>query len=201
MGKAIKDAARTRSLGFRNWMQSAYSRGKNDAKELELRRRFSIWKNVRETRAKHVNVWTEAISIIGALLAIALAVSLLLPTFTGTFQIVFEDTDPDTIPTVSQQGLTALIFVSAALGAFIVWFTADASKRGRGIIRSVGKLFLFAALSFALFMLLSPLLPDIRFSTSSYYIYLKWVTLLSFMAGSMAFVTADVLGLIYLWRF
>ena len=201
MRKATKEVVGIISLRLRKWMHSVYIRGKNDAKELELRRRFSIWKNVQERKTKHVNVWTEAISTIGVLLSMALAGSLLFPMFTGIFQIVFQDANPDTIPSVSQQGLTALIFVSAALGAFIVWFTADASKQGRGIIRYVGKLFLFAALAFSLFMLLSPLMPDIRSSTNAYDIYLKWVTVLSFMLGSVAFVVADVLGLVYLWRF
>jgi len=201
MRKTTKEAVGVASLRLKNWTHSVYIRGKNDAKEVELRRRFSIWKNVQERRTKHINVWVEAASTIGALLAIALAGSLVFPTLAGIVNIIFEEASPDTIPSISQQGLTALIFVSAALGAFIVWFTADASKTGRTTIRWVGKLFLFSALSFSLFMLLSPLLPDIVSSTQPYYVYLKWVTVLSLMAGSTAFGFADVLGLVYLWRF
>jgi hypothetical protein len=203
---ANREVVRMMKLGFRrfwSWLKSKSTpvimRAKNDAEELRLRVRVSRWRDVQER--KHVNVWIQAGSTIAIIVVAVLAVFLVFPMFGGMVKIVFQEADPNTVPSVSQEGLTGLIFVSAALGAFIVWFTRDSDKSGKRMLTYIGKLFLFAALAFSLFMLLSPLLPEITSETDPYSNFLRYATAISFIAGGVAFAMADVFGLVYLWRF
>jgi multisubunit Na+/H+ antiporter MnhB subunit len=190
---------RTMGLGLnwilRTWMRSAFIRAKNDWKELS--RSVSEWKNTRKRESEPVNVWISAFIIVGMILAVFLVFHMLV----GAIGIVFQEANPDTVPSISQEGLTGLILVSTGLGALMLWFTRVSNKSNRGRIKDIGKLFLFAALSFSLFMLLSPLLPYIRSNTDSYSNFLKVVTLISFMGGSISFAWATLLGLASLWRF
>lgn len=192
----LKEASKIMKA-FINWIRTAFIRAINDAKE--LLRSFSEWKNAQEKERKPINVWVFAFFLIISILAFFLV----LPMFGGIISIVFKQANPDNISPVSQEGLTGLIVVSAALGAFVLWFaehskTDESNKR---MIKFIGKLFLCAALSFSLFMLVSPLLPDIRSNTDLYSNFLKYVTAVSFIGGSVAFALADVFGLVYLCKF
>ncbi|MFC1927354.1 hypothetical protein ACFLW7_02100 [Chloroflexota bacterium] len=191
-------AVRTVGLGLiwilRTSMRAVYIRAKNDAEE--LRKSFSEWRNTRKREREPVNVWVSAFIIIGVILAAFLVLHMGL----GAIGIVFQEADPDTVPSVSQEALTGLILVSAGLGALMLWFTRVSNKSNRGRIKDVGRIFLFAALSLSLFMLLSPILPYIRSNTDLYGNFLKAVTVISFMGGSISFAWATLLGLAYLWR-
>lgn len=169
----------------------------DDAKDLF--KSIYKWKIAQDKEKKPLNVWVVAFLLIISFLAFFLV----LPMFGGIISIVFKEANPDTITSISQEGLTGLIVVSAALGAFVLWFaehsvTDESNKR---MIKFIGKLFLCAALAFSLFMLLSPLLPDIRSNTDLYSNFLKYVTAISFIGGSVTFALADVFGLVYLWKF
>jgi hypothetical protein len=170
-------------------------RAKNDAKE--LRRSVSEWENTRNRERTPVNVWVSAFMIIGAILASFLVLHML----AGAMGFVFQEASPDAVPSISPQALTGLIVVSTGLGALMLWFTRVSNKSNKGRIKDIGKLFLFAALSLSLFMLLSPLLTYIRLSTDSYSNFLKTVIFISFVGGSVSFAWATLLGLVYVWRF
>ena len=176
-------------------MRSIFIRGKNDWKELS--KSVSEWKNAQKKESKPVNVWVAAFMIVGAILAFFLV----FPIFGGIIEIVFQEANPDAVPSVSQEALTGLILVSTGLGALMLWFTAASNKSNKGTIKDIGKSFLFAALAFSLFMLLSPLLPYIRSNTDLYSNFLKYVTVISLIGASISFAWATLLGLVTLWRF
>lgn len=191
----MSKVVRTMNLGLKSWMHSVFIRGKNDWNELS--KGFSEWRDTQRKERKSLNVWVSAFIIIGMILATFLIFHMLI----GAIGIVFQEANPDTVPSISQETLTGLILVSTGLGALMLWFTRVSDKSNRGRIKDIGKLFLFAALSFSLFMLLSPLLPYIRLNTDSYSNFLKVVTFISFMGGSISFAWATLLGLASLWRF
>ena len=197
----LKEVVRIMNLGLnwilklRTWMRSAYIRAKNDGKE--LLKSISKWKNAQKKEGKPVNVWVAAFTII----IVILALFLVLPMILGVIEIVFQEANPDTVPSISHEALTGLILVSTGLGAFMLWFTAASNKSNKGRIKDIGKLFLFAALAFSLFMLLSPLLPDIRSNTDSYSNFLKYAATIFLIGGGLSFAWAALLGLVYLWKF
>ena len=185
------------NIGLRNRIRNVFIRMKNDAQALLSK--VSEWKTAQDKERKPVNVWVAAFLLIISILVFFLV----LPMFTGIISIVFEEADPDTIPQVSQEALTGLIVVSAALGAFVLWFAghSETNESDKRMIKFIGKLFLCAALTFSLFMLISPMLPDIRSSTDLYSNFLKYVTAISFIGGSISFAVADMFGLLYIWKF
>ena len=187
-------------------IRSISARLKDDMLELvsslSIKRRVSIWTSSQREYKKPLNIWKFAFFLVLSLGMGALAFYLVLPMIGGVISLVFKEVDSSNVPPISQEALSGLVVVSAALGAFILWFAEYPSKKNERhtrMIRYIGKLFLFAALSFSLFMLLSPLLPDIRSKTDSYSIFLRYVTGISFIGGSVSFAFADVFGLIYLW--
>ncbi|MBA7567717.1 hypothetical protein ES708_09433 [subsurface metagenome] len=186
---------------LQNLIRNILARLKNDAQDLV--RKSDISKGIAKKERKPINVWVAVfVSIVSFL-----AFYLVLPMFAGIISIVFKEVKPDSVPSISHEALIGLIIVSTALGAFILWFAAHPTEDGEkkkadvGMIKYIGKLFFFAALSFSLFMLLSPLLPSIKSSTAFYDNALKYVTVISFIGGSFSFAIADVLGLVYLWKF
>lgn len=190
MGKAV----RTIALGLRSRLCSIFVRVRNDTKE--LLGSVSEFRNAQDKERKPMNVWAGAFLVAVAILAGCLA----FPMFAGMADIVFPEAEPDTAAVVSHEAITGLILVSTALGALMVWFAADANRPGRSFVRFIGKLFLCAALAFSLFLLLSPLLPDISSSTDSYSRFLRYVTAISFIGGTASFAVADLFGLVYVWR-
>lgn len=183
---------------FKNWIRTISARVKSDT--LELVRNASKWKKAQRKDRKPLNIWVAVFLLGISILAFYLA----LPMFAGIISIVFKEANPSRVPSVSQEALTGLVVVSTALGAFVLWFAEHPSGRNKtdkGIIKYIGKLFLFAVLAFSLFMLVSPLLPDIRSKTDFYSNFLKYVTAISFIGGGISFAIADVLGLVYLWKF
>ena len=176
-------------------MRLASIRVKNDAKDL-LRSVFE-WKTAKKKETKPLNIFVAAFIIIMSILAIFLVY----PMLAGIIQITFQEANPDTVPSVSPEALTGLILVSTGLGALMLWFTAASNTSSKGIIKNIGKFFLFAALAFSLFMLLSQLLPDIRSNTDAYSNFLKYVAAISFIGGGVSFALATLLGLVSLWRF
>jgi len=185
----------------KNWIRSILVRLKNDGRD--LLKNINVSKSVATEERKPVNVWVVVFVCILSILAFYLV----FPAFAGIISIVFKEATPDSVASISHEALTGLIIVSTALGAFVLWFAqhpmgdGDKRKKDVAMIKYIGKLFLFAALSFSLFMLLSPLLPSIRSSTGFYENALKYVTVISFIGGSVSFAIADVLGLVYLWKF
>lgn len=185
---------------FKNWIRTILTRLKNDA--LDLVRNIAISKSIAKKESKPINVWVAILVCILSFFALYLVI----PMLGGIISIIFEEAKPDTAPFIVQEALTGLIMVSIALGALVLWFAAHPSEVGekkntdRGMIKYVGKLFLFSALSFSLFMLLSPTLPSIKSSIGFYENALKYVTVLSLIGGSVSFAIADLLGLLYLWK-
>jgi hypothetical protein len=167
------------------------------------KRRVSQWTSSQGEYKKPLNIWTFVFYLVLSLGTGVLAFYVVLPMLGGMVSLVFKAADSSNIRLVSQEAVTGLIVVSTALGAFVLWFAEHPSRKDRRhtrLVKYFGKLFLFAALSLSLFLLLSPLLPDIRSKTDSYSIFLRYVTGISFITGSVSFAFADVFGLIYLWR-
>ena len=155
-------------------------------------------KKQRTQPRKRINFW------IGTLLVVAssLSIYIIFPLFGGMITIIFNEASPDNLASPSTQAINGLILISAALGALIVWFSktssADEEKASNRMIKFAGLCFLFSALALALFMLLSPILPTIRESTDLYEMTIKTVTIVSFIGGSISFIMADVIGLLYI---
>ena len=182
---------------FWSWTRSIFMlakmRAKNDAEE--LLKSLSEWRNTQK-KAKPVNVWILAFITILILPAVLLG----LPMSLGVIGIVFQKVTLDTVAVVSQEALIGLILVATALGALTLWFAAASTDSSKRIIKYIGKCFLFAALALSVFMLLSPILPDIKLNTDSYSIFLKYTAVIFLMAGGVSFAWATLVGLFYLWR-
>jgi len=103
-------------IGLKSWICTVFIRVKNDAQE--LLRSVSEWENAQKKGRKPLNVWVTAFLLVISILAFFLV----LPMFVGIISIVFKEANPDTVSSVSQEALTGLIVVSAALGAFVLWF-------------------------------------------------------------------------------
>lgn len=192
---------------FYGWMRGLYLYRRLEEDTLEMvgkakqiiRRPDSLEKK----EGKPLNIWVGIVFIFISILAFCIV----LPMIAGMFAIIFEGADPNVTPSLSIQALTGFIIVSAALGGFILWFgryTSQNVEEREQItreIRFVGKLFLLAALSLSLFMLLSPILPTIKEATDFYNSFLKVIAWLSLIGGCISFVIADVIGLVYIvWR-
>lgn len=118
-----------------------------------------------------------------------LGVLLILPIIAGIIKIIFIDGK-----TPSSEASMGLSVASVALGAVVLWF-ADRSKPNkreeqepkevarRGAV-AIGTSFVFAALCFALFALLSPIFPDAIQAQDFFSKLVKWVGALSFIGGS-----------------
>ena len=185
---------------FKNWILPLLTRLKNDA--LDLVRNIDISKIGAKRERKPINVWVAVLVCILSFFGIWLVIYML----GGVLSIVFGEVESDTSPFVFPETLVGLIIVSTALGALVLWFAAHPTEVDErknidtGIIKHVGKFFLFSALSFSLFMLLSPALPSIRYSTGFIETFVKYVTVLSLIGGSVTFAIADLIGLLYLWK-
>lgn len=187
-------------LGFKrfwNWIRSQFMlakmRAKNDAEE--LRKSTSKWRNAQK-KGKPVNIWILAFITILILPAVLLG----LPMSLGVIGIVFQEADPDTVASVSIEALTGLILLATALGALTLWFAGTSTDSNRRTIKYIGKSFLFAALALSVFMLLSPVLPDIKLNNDSYSIFLKYTAVIFLLVGGVSFAWATLVGLFYLWR-
>jgi len=187
-------------LGFKrfwNWIRSQFMlakmRAKNDAEE--LLKSASKWRNTQK-KGKPVNVWILAFITI----LIVPAVLLGLPMSLGVIGIVFQEATPDTVAVVSPEALIGLILAATALGALTLWFAGISTDSNRRTIKYIGKSFLFAALALSVFMLLSPVLPDIKLNTDSYSIFLKYTAVIFLLGGSVSFAWATLVGLFYIWK-
>lgn len=149
--------------------------------------------------SKRVNIWVGTLLVVFS----SLWIYIVLPLFAGMITIIFKDASSDKVASPSNEAILSFILVSAALGALIMVFTKTGStnegKASNRMIKFAGQLFLFSALSLALFMLLSPILPTIRESTDLYEMTIKTVALLSFIGGCISFIMADVISLLYIW--
>ncbi len=182
------------SIGLNSLMRLAANRVKNDGKE--ILRSVSEWRTTQKKETKPINVWVAAFIVILVVPAAYLA----LPMIAGVFGIIFQQADPDAVPSVSQEALVGLILVATALGALMLWFAGVSDESGKRRIKLVGKFFLLAALALSIFMLLSPNLPYIRENTSSYALFIKVVSIISLIGGSVSFAWATLLGLLSLCR-
>ena len=178
--------------GFRGVIRSAITRVRDDGKEILSD--VSRWKSAQKKETKPINVWVAAFIVILVVPSAYLA----LPMILGVFGIVFQQADPDAIQSVSQEALVGLILVATALGALMLWFAGISDESGRKRIKLVGQSFLLAALALSIFMLLSPSLPYIREDTSSYAVFIKFVSVIFLIGGSVSFAWAALLGLFVL---
>jgi len=173
----------------------AKMRARGDAEE--LLKSATRWSKARKKERKPVNVWTATFTIV----LIVPAAFLVLPLGLGVIGIVFQGASSDTATLVSQEALTGLVLVAAALGTLMLWFVrSSAESKEKRMTKDIGKFFLFAALALSMFMLLSPILPDIRLNTDSYSNFLKYTAVIFLMAGGVSFAWATLLGLFYLWK-
>jgi len=165
---------------------------------LEIYEKYLKPKKQRAQYGKRVNVW------VGILLVVAssLGIYIIFPLFAGMIANIFKEASSDNVAAPSSEAIISFIAISAALGVLIMWFTktssANAEKASNRMIKFAAQCFLLSALSLALFMLLSPILPTIKESTDLYEMTIKTVALLSFIGGSISFIMADVIGLLYI---
>lgn len=159
----------------------------------------------REQRArrKRQNIWVVVLLITVSVVAFYLY----WPLLGGMFAIIFEASEPPEVPTFpSPEALTSFIILSTAMGALILWFASSTSSNEKAKdtrfneIKGLGKLFLYAALFLTLFLLLSPLLPEVRDSSDFYSNAIKVLTMISFIGGCTLFITAVILSFFSLWR-
>lgn len=142
------------------------------------------------------------LSFCGLVLGTVLAI----PLFGGAFKIIYQDRS---LPSATAS--IELAILATALGAVVLWF-ADKYKsvgevgmrkklsdlRRRSVI-TVGIFLLFAALCFALFALLSPLLPDAVKANDFFSIVVKWMGFLSLVAGSISLGMALCIAIFEIW--
>lgn len=182
------------SIGLKGLMRSAITRVQDDGKEMLSS--VSRWRTAQKKETKPINVWVAAFIVILVVPAAYLA----LPMIAGVFGIIFQQAAPDAVPSVSQEALTGLILVATALGALMLWFAGVSDEPGKKRVKAIGKAFVLAALTLSIFMLLSPILPDIREDTSSYAVFIKVVSVISLIGGSVSFAWGALLGLLLLWK-
>ena len=145
-------------------------------------------------------------------LGICLAVAISIPLLIGAFNIIWEGKE---IP--SSSASIQLAFVSTALGGVVLWYVTNLSA-GRNSRRSgksesekrfsasqrrgalmVGTMLLFAAMCFTLFALLSPLFPQAKDAKDAWFVIIKYVSVFSLMAGSMALSFSLCVGIFDIW--
>jgi len=147
--------------------------------------------------------WTACIVLVFSL---AVTLYLYLPMIAGLISVIFQTGDVNKPFQGSIQSFTGLIVLATALGGFILWFVERHPKKELetdSFVRSTklaGMFFLYSALLLSLSMVLSPLLPIIKDATDWYSISLKYTTAFAFLGGSVSFIFANILGLIYAWR-
>ena len=148
---------------------------------------------------KRINFWVGTILIVAS----SLGIYIVLPLFAGMSDIIFGEPAGDVV-SPSSEALFSLILISTALGTLMTWFIRASSENEENasyrMLKFTGKCFLFAALSLALFMLLSPIIPTIRESTDLYEMTIKTFTMLSFLGGCITFIMADLIALLYIWK-
>jgi len=151
-------------------------------------------------KSQTLTILSNVLGYIGMLLGALLYVPLLI----GAFKIIFKD---GKIP--SPESSIGLAIVSGALGAVVLWFAErPKSKRNeeqqpnelarRGALAS-GTFFVFAALCFTLFGLLSPVFPDAIKGTDFFSLLVKWVGALSLSFGSITLGIALCGSLFDVW--
>jgi cytochrome c biogenesis factor len=142
------------------------------------------------------------LSFCGLVLGMVLAI----PLFAGAFKIIYQD---GSLPSATAS--IGLAILATAIAAVVLWF-ADKFKsvgevgtrkklsdlRRRSVI-TVGIFLLFAAFCFALFALLSPLLPDAIKAKDFLSIVVKWIGFLSLMAGSISLGLVLCMGIFEVW--
>ena len=143
---------------------------------------------------------------------LCLAFFVSLPSFLGTFGIIWENKE---LPSATASIQLAL--VSTALGAVVLWYVTHLSTRFRGKLPketqsvkrfvalqrrgalAVGTMLLFAAMCFTLFALLCPLFPQVRDAKDVWSSVIKWTSVLSVMAGSVALGFSLCIGIFEIW--
>ncbi len=165
---------------------------------LEIYEKYLKPKKRKPQSGKRINVWIGTLLIVASLLGIYI----IFPLFGGMITIIFNEASSSNVASPSSGTIMSFIAISAALGVLIIWFTRTSSandeKASNRIIKFAAQSFLFSALSLALFMLLSPILPTIRESTNLYEMTIKIIALISFIGGCISFIMADVIGLLYI---
>lgn len=167
----------------------------------EIYEKYLKPKKQKAPHRKRINFW------VGTLIVVASSLSfwIVFPLFAGMVSIIFEKTSSENVVSPSSEAIIGFILISTALGALVMWFTKSSSlneeeeSASNRMLKFAGKCFLFTALSLALFMLISPILPTIKESTDLYEMTIKTVAMLSFLSGCITFIMADVIGLLYIW--
>ncbi len=148
---------------------------------------------------------TTTASIV-SVFSIIITMYLYLPLVVGMMTILTQGGDITKPAELSIQSFTGLIVLAAALGGSLLWFVERYQKKELetdSFVRSAtfaGKLFLYSALLLSLSMVLSPLLPLIKDATDWYYVSIKYTMVSTFLAGSIFFIIANIMGLIYAWK-
>jgi len=144
------------------------------------------------------------VNYVTGILGIILGALLSIPLLLGAIKIIFQD---GTIP--SAESSIGLAIISGALGAVVLWFTerkkpkkdeeqqpSELARRGAMI---TGTFFVFAAICFTLFGLLSPIFPDAVKATDFFSILVKWAGVLSLIGGSVTLGIALCTSLFDVW--
>lgn len=139
-------------------------------------------------------------------LSMAITLYLYLPMISGIISIIYQSGDVNKPFQLSIEPLTGIIVLATALGGFILWFVERKPKKEvetDSFVRSVkgaGKLFLYSALLLSLFMILSPLTPTVKDATDWYSVGIKYIMVFAFLGGGVAFIFANIMALMYVWK-
>lgn len=157
-------------------------------------------KKTNSNKIPAISYFNYFLFFVGMVLAVLLAI----PLFIGAFKIIYENGE---IP--SAESSIGLALVSVGLGAVVLWFTErkksnkDEEQQPKEIARRsalvTGTFFVFAAICFTLFGLLSPIFPDAVNATDFFSIIVKWTGVLVLIAGSISLGFSLCISLFDVW--
>ena len=149
---------------------------------------------------QQLSIW----AIVGLFATLIVTIYLMIP-IVGMIVDIFQNGDVGDTFSLLQSSLVGIILLATILGGFIIWFvqqsvgyrTTDSSHQ---LLKFSGKLFLYSALLIAIFLLLSPLIPDVVDTSEAFAVSVKYVLAITFIGGTAAFIFACIQGLIYMWK-
>ena len=149
---------------------------------------------------QQLSVW----AIVGLFATLVITIFLMIP-IVGMIINIFQNVDAGYTFSLLQNSLVGVLLLATILGGFIIWFveqsvgykTTDTSHM---LLKFSGKLFLYSALLIAIFLLLSPLIPDVAEATEAFVVSVKYVLAITFIGGAAAFIFACIQGMIYMWK-
>lgn len=140
--------------------------------------------------------------------AIGLIVPLAIPLAVGSLSYII-NINGDNNEGLSATASIGLALLASALGALTLLFVSRTfspeeeantlDQRKRNLVIYLGKCFIFAALCFTIFGLLTPFLPIDNTDLSMWDNIVRWAAAISSVAGSVSLVVAVVYSIVFIW--